>query len=399
MTATNTGRPGGRRKTLLAVILVLLIALLGGLLYVVVGTLAPSVVGVRTAGRGAGLTWIRSIYGYGSSPSQLLKGPTDVAIAPDGTIWATDPQRARIVGFNPDGSFRGLISVGPPSRATGHMLHPEGVATDSTGNVYVADFGNSAILVFTPQGKLIRQWSVPTPTEVTVSGGRVAVASVYGVALFDGNGTLAALWGRRGAKPDQFDAPHGISIGSDGTVFVSDTLNARVKAYSRAGVLLWTRQSKASAGTSASVDASNVIQLPSGSTIDGRGRLVLVDPFEFTIDVLDSKTGQVLAKYGDAGTQNGSFAYPTGIAYDGARDWFAVADTSNNRVQIVRLPGSGASALMPALRRTFAGNLWPCAIPLLLLLLALLFAFLAFRRRRQRRRDDETPESAPEVQT
>src|SRR5580698_9716947 len=33
--------------------------------------------------------------------------------------------------------------------------------------------------------------------------------------------------------------------------------------------------------------------------------------------------------------------YPTGIAYDKTRDWFAVADTSNNRVQIIRLPGTG----------------------------------------------------------
>ena len=64
---------------------------------------------------------------------------------------------------------------------------------------------------------------------------------------------------------------------------------------------------------------------------------------DFSLAVFDPENGDVIAKYGTYGTEEGTFMYPSGLAYDAERDWFAVADLGNNRVQIVRLPGSSAS--------------------------------------------------------
>lgn len=138
---------------------------------------------------------------------------------------------------------------------------------------------------------------------------------------------------------------------------------------------------------------ANPFLLPSGMTMDGSGRIVLVDPFRFRIAVVDPKTKDIArepgsngrpgrqAFYGDQGSADGFFNYPTGIAYDKTRDWFAVADTFNNRVQIVRIPGSGGGALAPVIG-AFRLPMCVLCVPWILLLAAALV--LASRRRRNR---------------
>jgi hypothetical protein len=144
--------------------------------------------------------------------------------------------------------------------------------------------------------------------------------------------------------------------------------------------------------------------LPSGQTFDGKGRLVVVDPFKFRIAIVNPKTGKIAreegsngkpgrqAFYGEQGAADGFFNYPTGIDYDKTRDWFAIADTANNRVQIVRLPDTGGSIVAPIV----GGFRWPMCvfcIPFILLLIALIVALA--RRRRER---ELTPEEAAELE-
>ena len=97
----------------------------------------------------------------------------------------------------------------------------------------------------------------------------------------------------------------------------------------------------------------------------------------------------------DTTTANGcGLAYPTGIAYDRNRDWFAVADTSNNRIQILRIPDSGGSILAPAIG-AFRLPMCLFCIPWLLWLAAIIYSVL--RRRRQNEEPAEPEdESAPE---
>jgi streptogramin lyase len=89
----------------------------------------------------------------------------DLEVADDGTIYATqtgdvgnnpDPTTWRVWKITPDG-MPSVFVQGAPLRA------PNGVAFDPEGNVVVANFGNAAVLTFSPSGELVRTEEAAQP--------------------------------------------------------------------------------------------------------------------------------------------------------------------------------------------------------------------------------------------
>lgn len=385
MSSGGDRRAGGLKAALVGVLIVLIV-LLAGLGFFIASILEP--VGSPTESEiPAGLEWIRSIYGYGPAPEQQFISPDHTTIGPDGTIWVSDTQLNSIFGFSPDGSLRRRIEFSTFSEEESWTL-PKGMSISEDGEIYVCGSGADRIFVINEQGELLRSWGVEQPFDCRLAGDRLYVTGPDGVSVFSTDGQTIGEWGGRGKALDQLDLPQGVVVGEDGTVYVSDTLNARVKAFDSEGVLLWTTGSgitgggNQAVGSQASSETGGTgLQIPAGICIDGNGRLVLVDPFGFDIVVVDPTDGTIIARYGDFGDGDGLFAYPTGISYDPARDWFAVADTANNRVQIVRIPDSGVAGVVSAVRRALVGPVWICAIPLVLLLVVAVVAAATRRRR------------------
>src|SRR5262249_15262953 len=86
---------------------------------------------------------------------------------------------------------------------------PVGVASDSAGNVYVADTGNDTIRKITPAGMV-----------TTLAG----MAGTTGSS--DGTGAAAS-----------FNGPQGVATDSAGNVYVADTGNSTIRKISSAGVV------------------------------------------------------------------------------------------------------------------------------------------------------------------
>lgn len=379
---------GVSRRRVLAVVLVILMLLLSVAGVFVWNLSKPK--GAPSVAESNGMRWVRSIYGWGDTSADLLQGPVDAAVAPNGTIW-TVSGKTTLVGFNPDGTLERLVPF-ERGEEDGQVISIEGMDVGEDGTIYLADFGRNAVHEVTPQGEMTLSILVEQPSEVAVRGDRIAVAAAQGIAVFTTDGELVAQWGSRGNAADQVDIPHGIAWADDDTILVSDTHNRRVKAYFPDGRLKYVApeamevapDAGVNAGMESTEDTMTPYQLPSGMTVDGAGRVLLVDPFVFAIMAVDPATGALTDAWGDFGAADGTFAYPTGISYDAVRDYFVVADTANNRLQIVELPGSGGSALAGA-RRALDGPVWLCAIPLILLLIALVLWIS-----KRRRRDEET---------
>ncbi|MBN2404164.1 MAG: NHL repeat-containing protein [Coriobacteriia bacterium] len=366
------GNRMGLRAGLIAILLVLLM-LLGGLGYFIATLLEP--VGSPDEVRlPEGLEWVRSIYGFGPSAEEQFIAPDHVEISSGGAIWVSDTQLNSIFEFGPDGTLRRRIELSGVVADIPWVV-PKGISVSQDGEVYVCANGADRLLVLSRQGELLRSWEVSQPLDCEVAGDRVYVTGPAGVSVFTVEGESVGSWGGRGSSLEQLDLPQGIVVDADGVIYVADTLNARVKAFSSEGDLLWTTDAgitgggNQAMGEETSEETSGTgLQLPAGMCMDANERLVLVDPFGFNMVVVDKTDGSIIDRYGDFGESDGLFAYPTGIAYDTERDWFVVADTANARVQIVRIPDSGSTELGPTVRRALVGPVWVCAVPLVLLL-------------------------------
>jgi len=396
-----------RARRALALVLVFLILLLGLAAYLLYSAMrVPTTVGSGGQPDTNGVEWVRSIYGTSNRPEDLFGQTQAAAPGKGGTIWVTDVKhRTSVMKFNADGRYLGSLESASPTMP---ISAPSRIAEGPDGRVYICETALDQVHVLLPNGQDGGTFNVPQPVSVAVSKDRIAVGAVAGFAVLDKTGKPIGVNGSRGKGPDQFDYVHGIAFGPDGSIYVSDSYNNRLSAYEPNGKRRWMIRTGAPANsaeiennmlaskppTDTVLKGSAVLQLPLGLTVDGAGRVVVIDMYDCTMAVFDSKTGKFIAKYGDYGAEDGQFFYPVSVSYDRSRDWFTVADALNRRVQIVRIPGSssGAGGAAAAIGRTMSGPWRACLFPLLLLLIALATYFIV-RYVRRRRAAGEIAES------
>jgi hypothetical protein len=388
-----------RRRAVLVIVLVLLLLLLCGVGAFLYRLLAPGAGGGGATDGGAdsaGITWVRSIYGFGPAANQLFANPNDAATGPDGTIWVSDPANSRVVGFRGDGTFVRLIQG---DKVTGEPFRlPSRLAVDPDGLIYIVDRANEALTIMDGDTKLVGT-NIPGITAIDTDEEIVVLGSQAGFAITDKDGNVLTLVGTKGSGEDQFDSVGGVAIDSETqTIYVVDTYNNRLSAWDYSGAQKWIvlmgnpannvqLQGGGSLETSSSAEAG--LQLPTDVTVDGKGRPVVLDAFDFSLSAFSPTNGGFVGKWGAYGDRDGQFMYPSGFDYDITKDWFTVADTQNLRAQVIRIPGSGAegaAGVRSWLSRLMAGParaLWPCCVLLPLLLLLLLLG--RWRKRRKER--------------
>ena len=390
----GTSNENGRRRqivvlTVILLMLLLLLAAVGGFIWKVA---SPPSAGKNSIDTGSeGMRWVRSIYGWGPDESQRLNSPTDVAFGPDGVVWTNDQSKGRVLGFSPDGTLKYVLGDSPDMP----LLGPVSVSVSESGEVYVADMEASHIFVFDRDGALLRSWRVNNPRDVEVIDDLVYVCAGGGIGVYSPEGELVFDLGTRGGGEEQFDSPQSSTQDDEGHLYFADTLNSRIKAYASDGELEWIfpeyasdviRTDRESLAGPASTDASGnaVFDLPTGATIDASGRLLVIDAFSFSLLVVNPESGgEVVARYGEQGQDDGKFWYPSDIAFDDARDWVAVADTKNNRVQLLEVDGTGGGGLLTGMRRGEYGPVWVCVLPLVALLVVLVLVAIGRRRNRE----------------
>ncbi|RMG98350.1 MAG: hypothetical protein D6708_00630, partial [Candidatus Dadabacteria bacterium] len=136
--------------------------------------------------------------------------PWDVAVAPDGSYYIADTENDVIRKVDPSGIVTTFAGGGSPSDGLGDGLpatqarldSPYSVALGPDGSVYIADTGNYRVRKVGLDGII---------TTVAGTGSR-------GFAGDDGSATEA-----------QLSRVYGLEVGPDGTIYISDSGNYRVR--------------------------------------------------------------------------------------------------------------------------------------------------------------------------
>jgi sugar lactone lactonase YvrE len=262
-----------------------------------------------------------------------FEGPDGIAVDSSGNVYVTDYGINRVQKFDSTGVY--ITKWGNYGSGNGQFYLPIGIAVDSSGNVYVADRGNHRVQKFNSGGGYITQWGhlgggngqFDGPPGIAIeSSGNVYVTDTVNMRVqkFDSTGVYITKWGTRGSGNGQFDGPGGIAVDSSGNVYVADTVNMRVQKFDSGGgyITQW--------GNYGSGNGQFIVL--GGIAVDSFGYVYVVDSVNSRVQKFNSM-GSYITQWGNYGSGNGQFNYTLGgIAVDSSGNVY-VADTFNNRVQ------------------------------------------------------------------
>lgn len=202
----------------------------------------------------------------GAGPVARFAAPIDLAFGPDGRLYVADALNRRVRAIAPDGAVTTVAGSGEDKTANGvgaaaAFQLPRGLAFAPDGHLYVADGNAGAIRRVTPAGaatlhageRAIGQHNDGTLYTANFQGlGALALGPDGALVLADtdnqrirlldrdgfvstiaGSGIGGAATGGFADGPGAtaaFDAPEGVAVAKDGTIYVADARNHRIRA-------------------------------------------------------------------------------------------------------------------------------------------------------------------------
>lgn len=271
----------------------------------------------------------------GANSDARFFSPSELTLDDAGAIYVSDMLNHAIRKITPVGTnwlvstvagLPGSVGAADGTNTDARFNRPEGLKFDRNGNLFVADLYNHMIRKIAPVGT---NWAVSTIAGLTAVRGSS-----------DGTNTDARFW-----------SPRGLAVDSSNRVYVADSQNFTIRGITQYGTN-WVVSTLAGQVTNFGfADGKNLHALfntPFGMTVDSEGTLFVVDLGNNAIRQItplgpDWDTLTIANWYGTLGTNDGAgrqatFNFPNAITVDGAHNLY-VTDQGNNTIRKMT-PGS-----------------------------------------------------------
>jgi sugar lactone lactonase YvrE len=280
-----------------------------------------------------------SIDGTGSAA--LLSNPAGVAVDSQGNVFVADSENNNIRMIAPGGvvttyaGTKNSIGSKDGTGAAAQFFYPEGIAVDSSDNVYVADPGNDTIRMIAPGGVVTTLAGTPT---------------VAGSSDGTGGGAL-------------FNSPEGVAVDGSGNIYVADSGNDTIRLITAGGVVTTLAGKAQFSGNGDGTGSAARFANPNGISVDGAGNIYVADTYNSVIRKV-TPAGVVTTLAGSPGSFSGTsdgtgnavrFFLPYGIAADSAGDVY-VADTENCTIRYGTAPVGPSISIQPLSLTLIAGS-------------------------------------------
>jgi DNA-binding beta-propeller fold protein YncE len=267
---------------------------------------------------------LEATYGSQGSGEKQFIGPWGIAVDPrNGNVYVSDQANNRVEELSSSGTFIKMFGWGVREAAksefeicaskckaglagagNGQFSVIAGLAVDSSGNVWVADFGNNRLQEFNEKGEYLKKIGAvgkgaeqfEGPTNIAISGSDLYITDYRNnrVQEFTTGGTHVKVIGEGGSENGKFSNPYGITVDPrNGNVYVVDSGNHRVQQFSSSGTFI-TKFGSSGAGP-------GQFTTPTGIAIASSGEVYVVDNGANSLDTwgrplwLPSETGGALA--------------------------------------------------------------------------------------------------------
>jgi sugar lactone lactonase YvrE len=269
----------------------------------------------------------------GPATSAQLSHPQAVAVDAGGNLYIADSAVIRKVLTS--GTITTAAGNGTPGYtgdggpATGAQIGPcYGLALDNAGNLYISDYSSSVVRKVAP-------------------GGTISTVAGNGVSGYAGDGGLATS--------AQLRSPGGVAVDAVGNLYIADSANSRLRMVTSGGTITTvagngTFPGSGSGFVGAAGDGSPAtsaqLGYPTGVAVDSAGNLYIGDPGSHRVrkvaagGTMLSAAGNGFTGYsGDGGpAASAQMGLSVGVAVDSAGNLY-ISDSDNNVVRKVTPAG------------------------------------------------------------
>ena len=304
--------------------------------------------------------------------------PEGIAVDDSGNVYIADAGNNRVRKVNTSGVVTTIAGTGIAgfSGDSGPALNaqlnnPTGVAVDRAMNIYIADYNNARVRVintsgsittvagngtvgFTGDGGTATTASISKPYDVTTDAAgnlyiadqanqRIRKVSSGIISTYAGNGTVGYSGDLGPATNASLNTPAGLSVDSNGNLYIADKLNNVVRRVSSAGVIsTFAGNGLAGYGGDHGIAGNSMISAPTGLATDTLGNVYIADKANHRVRVVNANdtvttfAGNGTLVYGGNGgaATNAGVVLPAHIAVDHMGNMY-ISDSADNVIRRV----------------------------------------------------------------